>query len=753
MKNFPSALIKQKTTRQGLGDSLSSTLKNVGSKVLRNIFSNGNIGEDLTIDKISQDIIDSGYETLDIEHEIENININKFQNKLNDIKSAGDINKIIYRHNQSVSLFSNLENGKKLSEDNSLIDNNKKDNTLIYFEDPFLYSSSIFSVINTYKYLLSHTIPDILEHPKPKSNEKNSDSEMVIIHTPSAQSLFNPYFGVPIVGTVDTSLLNDDNLNNKQNQPIEPGTVGPPSKDKSFLEKKLTLGSMVNMSEIQQKQDLSDCSIKKLVELSNEDSKTRELGLATYRYIDFMFCKDLGRMPNNHLITLRRFPGPIGDNIFKGACTGNQNNLFESYPDIGRLITWFGNGDNSLESICRFNYHATFKEFTAAIQQEPSQQKDDGILDKIANSFSPQNNRLVSKGFSSNTGLLQYGSGLLQIPIIGRDNMNNQYYDWKLLSNYDQNRIYEPQNVIWSTHKYEGRLEFSQDISLTFRYKLRSYDNINPKAAFLDLLGNIMAVTYRRGSFWGGQTKIYGPQGNNSVYKTADAWIDKGWEKLGGIWNLFASGQFTLQMLQGWLGNVMNLLGEGVKQAQETLETATSVGKTMMGTGDAKDKNKTNQVKEKAEKTLRDAIELNRKYGFTDALKGMLKNQLGRPALYAFNSLLTGEEVGPWHLTIGNPRNPIMSMGNMIITDSEIEQSGPLGLDDFPSEIKLVVKLRHGRPRDSVEIEKMYNKGRGSIYKPMSLVELNRFESNREAFGDIPENQNKKTLQKILANI
>jgi hypothetical protein len=128
------------------------------------------------------------------------------------------------------------------------------------------------------------------------------------------------------------------------------------------------------------------------------------------------------------------------------------------------------------------------------------------------------------------------------------------------------------------------------------------------------------------------------------------------------------------------------------------------------------------------------------RFGWMDAFKGMMKNQLGRPAMYAFNSLLTGEAVGPWHLTIGNPRNPIMSMGNMIMIGSELQQSGPLGIDDFPSELKLTVTLKHGRPRDAVEIEKMYTKGRSSIYRPMNFIQLENFKNNPHAFGDIFNN-------------
>lgn len=55
----------------------------------------------------------------------------------------------------------------------------------------------------------------------------------------------------------------------------------------------------------------SKCTIKDLVEASSSGI----LGKETYSYSDFMYCKYLGKVPNNYMITLRRFPLPVGDYI------------------------------------------------------------------------------------------------------------------------------------------------------------------------------------------------------------------------------------------------------------------------------------------------------------------------------------------------------------------------------------------------------------------------------------------------------
>ena len=55
------------------------------------------------------------------------------------------------------------------------------------------------------------------------------------------------------------------------------------------------------------------------------------------------YCgKHIGKFANNHLLTLRRFAFPVGDNIFTEAAMAKQNNNWSTMGDIGRLVTWFG---------------------------------------------------------------------------------------------------------------------------------------------------------------------------------------------------------------------------------------------------------------------------------------------------------------------------------------------------------------------------------------------------------------------------
>ena len=719
MKNFPSALIKQQNTKNGIGSDWRNTLTNIGTQALSNIFGRG--GAERLSKDIDKDFID-GYERPDLEQQVNENNI---------LEAPNNVKDLIKKRNYQISLNANMNNGKP--------------NQTIRFEDPFKFSSSIFSIINNYKYMFAKAIPQKLEGEGYLADAKgNATSEkgMTILETACAPSLFNPYNAVEITGIIENIPLIDRDLQGGETaQAAAPDSITAYDKEpendkkteaKASEDKWITLHSQVGNRD----KDITDCSIKKLVELSKNGGESKSvLGLATYRYADFMYCKDLGKIPNNRLITLRKFPGPIGDNIFSQAYPSDNNKtIYKSYPDIGRLVTWFDNDDNKLEDICRYDYEATWKEFTSEIQIETSNQKDEGFVNKVANLLSAQNNTLTGQGFSGNNGALAWGANLLHIPIISGSRAASQYYDWTTLGNYDKHRIYEPPNRIWDTHKYEGRLKFNQEINLTFRYTLRSYDNINPKSAFLDLLGNIMVVTYRRGNFWGGESRIVGPQGSNSVYNTANAWIDWGFEKLGGFWNYVMNGNLTKEEVQGWITNMLNMANEGFNKA---IEGAKKIAEDLANDAEGTIANGVKKAGEDAQNGMKWISEANKQFKFTDALKGMVKNQLGRPAIYAMNSLLSGENVGPWHLTIGNPRNPIMSMGNLIMTKAEVSHTGPLGIDDFPTELIVKVTLKHGRPRDAVEIQKMYTKGLSAIYKPMNLVDIKNYWNNVDAFPDV----------------
>ena len=533
-------------------------------------------------------------------------------------------------------------------------DSPKSGDEQIYYENPLELPPDIIALAKDYDWIYKVQAKSLTS-----VGEKSGDSlKADIANTSVAPSMFNPLYGISMMGlTRNTPLIND------------------------------TIDGKLDKT-------TSDCSIRTLCALSKKANSP--MGQARYKYADFMYCKDLGKVANNHLITLRKFAHPIGDHIFRFTTpkhiAESKDYSFQVEGDVGRLITWFGTDDNKLEDICKYSYQATWKELEAKIEEQDSKADDSssGILGMISNSLNPVYNKGVAAGTAGDHSVWGWLGSKLTPKVFQGIGKNNG-----LLRNYDNNKVYTPKNTIQSTHIYEGKLVFSQEFTLNFSYQLRAYDNINPRSALLDLIGNILEVTYRRGKFWGGSRKLIGPPQDMAPFNKTSAFIDNAFDKLGGFFSSLVNGGISWETILGSIGSwAKNAVGQAMNAAKEAVANPGATGQQIAG-----------YIKELATTT-----------GMSEAAKGYLKNALGRPTLYAWQSLLSGDDVGLWHVTIGNPRNPILSIGNLILTNATVQHSGPLGIDDFPTELKVSVTLKHARPRDVTEIGRMYTQGASALY-------------------------------------
>ena len=403
----------------------------------------------------------------------------------------------------------------------------------------------------------------------------------------------------------------------------------------------------------------SGCSIKELVTASQKG----EMGQETYAYSDFMYCKHLGKVSNNYMITLRRFPLPVDDYIGARAEDG-ENRLDMAAKNaacIGCMITWMGVSGNDLSSILKYSYKMPFK------NQEAEEQdiKNDAdhqttLLNGLFSTFDPVYQQQYMDGYSAEAANKIFG--YLNIKT------DNKPYtgDQNPATFRDRNKVYGPVDAIRSTYiRSDEGLTFDQKLSLVFEYELRSYNGINPKQAMLDLISNILNVTYTTGTFWGGGFKGFAAHQSNIF---ANLEIFKKHSGFTGFMDAFFK----------------------------------DVGKGLEGLGNL---------------TFKDIGSTLNKIGGM-LLAGKL-NLLGRPQKAMYNSLLSPAPIGFWHVTIGNPKRPIMTIGNMVITNVTVEHNGPLGLDDFPTGLKVTVELDRGKPRDLRDIEKLYMQGTDRIYSSM----------------------------------
>ena len=374
-------------------------------------------------------------------------------------------------------------------------------------ETPIHLDENAYDVINTYRGSLKQAVMqqdgEVFEGSTKDDKGNTVKNRIYKYNTVASPSLFNPFYAITSTGiSPGVPLL--DNIANGTNVQAE----------KLDGDKTTTLNGSIKL------EPLDDCSIANLVKLSNEENSI--LGQARYKYSDFMYCRDVGKISNNHLITLRRFSAPVRDNIYQ--YTGIDKETANEVPgDIGHLVTWFGTEDNKLEDILKYSFHASWKEMEAARQDLDSEENDTarGLTGGLMNLFNPEHAKGVEEGIHSSAFKQLLGDDASDYdtgPYANNPAVNGRMFD--------KHKIYEPNDTIRSKYQYEGNLKFSQEFTLTFRYKLRGYDNINGKTAMLDLLGNILAVTYRKGKFWPGEQRIIGAPQNKQGWKKAEAMQD-----------------------------------------------------------------------------------------------------------------------------------------------------------------------------------------------------------------------------------
>ncbi len=381
----------------------------------------------------------------------------------------------------------------------------------------------------------------------------------------------------------------------------------------------------------------------------------------SYSFSDFIQCEHYGQISNEYLITLRRFAYPVNDDIMNVTGLDKNGKEFDSsQPDLARVLTWMSPAlGNDMKEILKFGTSFPWKKVESEIQTVQGNAKSRGKLGEMMDSSSL--GRAVEAGLSgknaSEAATIRDKGG-------GFDPMKETY----------PNKVFGPLNVIKEVLSREQGLNFDSEFNLTFHYDLRGYLGTSPKIAFMDTLANILALTYNNAPFWGGATRYTGSGSVGAPFGDS--------EKL-------KNGDYA-----GYMSSLTTQLKSSMGAAFDDIGKAASgllSGKGINALGDSK---------------IMDNI-------IGGGLMKLMNGPQGGQVIAAF---LTGDPTGQWHMTVGNPMNPMMVCGNLALQNSSVEFEGPLGYEGFPSKMKLVCTLKPARPRDKGEIESMFNAGRGRIY-------------------------------------
>jgi len=226
-----------------------------------------------------------------------------------------------------------------------------------------------------------------------------------------------------------------------------------------------------------------------------------------------------------------------------------------------------------------------------------------------------------------------------------------------------------PNLIKQSAYRKAASLESNITFELKFEYVLRYIDGIDPHMAMHNIIANIIRM--------GTSTSIstYPPLSQDSEFKK--------------IFEEVAHGKVLTA-----LSSIFDVIKEYFKDKDNTLKTLsflTDKVTSMFSSG----------------QSLAKEFE-----SYTSKIMSIFRFKL-IAALQADTAMASGQ----WHVTVGNPFNPIVSVGDLILADAvNIKFNNELSYNDFPTEIYATIKLKSVRSRGAQELEQIFNTGFGRIY-------------------------------------
>jgi len=450
-----------------------------------------------------------------------------------------------------------------------------------------------------------------------------------------------------------------------------------------------------------------------------------------YNPKDFIFCKEYGNIPNNRMITLRRFPTPVFDNLkvpLSAQYPSSQNGQVISQDFSGftksdlaknqinvpicQAISYFGEGTgNNLNDIIGIESGLTWtpkrqKDFANYTKNDP------GFYNGFGSVFKALFNSDINSAIQ---GTNTVGGAILDPNNIEKVYARNLYNNLREGSNPLSQRIFVDINTVNEMYvRGVGVTGKASSFNVTFKYDLTSVSDINSRMLFMDLLTNLLALGTDYGKFLTPQilenpnTMGFSFPGGPKGYK-----------------------QYITDPVR-WIADLIQ------KSHSEAVAAKTKdYQKQLLDLRQEFDQFKqTGKIDEKG-----------RLYKSLTLLltENMLNNIFYEPLM------LSGYPTGDWHLVVGNPLNPIAMIGNLICHQVKITFDSQLGPDDFPTGMTAVYELRHARTRHRGEYESMFNRGNGRMYLGQ-FPETSSTQGYITPTGKNPDAQNLNNTKNVVSN-
>lgn len=624
-----------------------------------------------------------------------------------------------------------------------------------YFDEVFTIEKAAYEEATNQKVNTLSSGGDKIATNKAQVEELKKDGNMY-----GVQSLINPYCVTRLVGGITNV--------NSDNKEVHMYDI---RDTKRFYDTANVKGDSIVMNP-DDFTSINNPTTSNIINWSNKD----QWGRTPYSFQDFVFCKFWNIIPNNRLITFRKYAVPVYDNLqfynmLNDSGTEATHNIASP---IATVVTYFG-GDsaNKLNDFLKFSSGTKWKEISADIHKIEGDVGSNprAVIDKMFESGGgfagiSSGSGIVTNFLGAMGGLtgqyLSFGKFVGLLSPNGYDGHNQAAWEHLTSANMDpteslySNKIVGPVNRIQSVQARDAGIEFSQSFTLTCEYVARPIGGINTKAAMLDILSNAMEIASADAVFWGGGYRfnikphmypfkrgtgtgsmmdalyagnIFGK--NGAIAKGLEGFLSFGKK----VSTDSATSSIEWSILTERMGNILSQTVGAIGGMLQSIGSAlmgslSTVGSWFNKAGDVAN----NIAGEDAAQKGRDALS-----NMFNNLNSMWKDQVIQetvlPNVSGLRSLLSGEPTGNWHLTIGNPLNPMMVVGNLICKKMDVSFGDELGPDDFPLEMKVVYTIEHAMARDKAAIQSMFNRGAGKIYKlPDYVKAVSNYETKVDPF-------------------
>jgi hypothetical protein len=421
--------------------------------------------------------------------------------------------------------------------------------------------------------------------------------------------------------------------------------------------------------------DLYDISTNSIIQYTNDEN----LPALKLKPADFAYLRDFGVYPNNRLITCRRFPSPV------------ENDLTAvNMSPISTIVSWIpDDAENffSFQTSEKWDTHNTtepLKELTDIFNSIFAKQSGIDVQSELKNTLGGASKLLPIGGVAESleTTVVNY--------LLGTENNPGTNFSYDNLAQGNPNFMGE------SAHRKMNSIQSSISIPVKVVYEMKYIKGVDPTIVFMDLVQNLLRFSSSQSVFYITQ------QGGKRINSFFNKFKNGDW--IGALGIILDGILYAVEKLATDVIDLLKETGQAIKDG--LVGAGKAVYKAVTGEGDSGEK----EI-QKASTRMRDTL--------NNAFTKLSNSALARYRI-EFSKIIpaaTGASSAPWHLMIGSPKNPFFSSGDMIVENGTVNFGNTLGFNDLPTRIEFSFTIKSARSLGIQEIFDKFNNGSGRQYQ------------------------------------